>query len=89
MKKLAGLDDVKTLKGRDNWIRAKSIVDRLFDGDEAKEYRERIDEQETFYSTDYTKHISQVSKNKCNCLTCGFCDEGTNYCYDLAVFSIH
>ena len=64
IQKLAGLDDVKTLKGRDNWIQAKLIVDRLFEGDEVDGYKERIDEQETFYLTDYTKHLSQVSEKQ-------------------------
>jgi hypothetical protein len=76
IRKLAGLDDVKVLKGRDNWIRTKGIVDEVFQGVEAEEYRDRIDNQETFYSTDYIPHLSKASDHKCNCLTCGFCDKG-------------
>jgi hypothetical protein len=76
IRKLAGLDDVKVLKGRDNWIRTKGIVDEVFQGVEAEEYRDRIDNQETFYSTTYIPHLSKASDHKCNCLTCGFCDKG-------------
>lgn len=70
------MDDVKTLKGRDNWIRARHINDKLFIGSEADNRRTRIDDQETFYTTDFAPHLSIISNHKCNCLTCGFCDEG-------------
>ena len=83
IKKLAGLYNVKTLKGQDNWIQVKSIIDKLFDSDKAKKDKDQVDAQEVFYSTDFIKHLSCVSENKCNCLTCGFCDKGMVFfcCY--------
>ena len=74
MKKLAGLDDVKTLKGRDNFLRMETIVDQVFDEEKAKSYKERISEISTFYLTDFIPHLSVESNCKCCCLTCGFCD---------------
>ena len=77
MKKLAGLDDVKTLKGRDNFLRMERIVDQVFDEEKAKSYKERISEISTFYLTDFIPHLSKESNHKCYCLTCGFCDPCT------------
>eukprot|EP00980_Cylindrotheca_fusiformis_P025942 scaffold14950_cov156-Cylindrotheca_fusiformis.AAC.1 len=76
IKKLAGLDDVKVLKGRDNFNKARKITDELFlDGEEAHTtLKQRIDDQELFFHTDYIPHLERISNNKCNCLTCGFCD---------------
>jgi hypothetical protein len=95
IKKLAGLDDCKVLKGRNNWIRARKISDTVFDGNAAEEYKERVDSQEEFYSTDFIPHLSKISNHKCNCLTCGFCDKSkcqnmkrqdTNSCKYLTTF---
>ena len=88
IKALAALDDVKVLKGRENWIRARKIAIALFgkDTDEAKEMIERIDKQETYYHTDFVPHLFRVSNNKCNCFTCGFSDEGKIIWLVVALF---
>ncbi|CAJ1930039.1 unnamed protein product [Cylindrotheca closterium] len=73
--KLAGLDDVKTLKGQGNWIQARGIIADVYQGEQATEYLERVDSQETYYNTDFMPHLRAVSQHQCNCLTCGFCDK--------------
>eukprot|EP00980_Cylindrotheca_fusiformis_P024057 scaffold11480_cov117-Cylindrotheca_fusiformis.AAC.1 len=63
IKRLAGLDDVKVLKGRDNFIRARNIVDALLIGDENDNMKKRIDKQEEFFKVDYIAHLRSNSKN--------------------------
>eukprot|EP00980_Cylindrotheca_fusiformis_P023019 scaffold10054_cov140-Cylindrotheca_fusiformis.AAC.10 len=77
IKKLAGLDDVKVLKGRDNFEKARKIADELFLEHEVAHavLKQRIDNQELFLQTDYIPHLRTISDNKCNCLTCGFSDK--------------
>jgi hypothetical protein len=89
IKKLSGLDDIRVLKGRDNFIRARWAVDELCrperlgitDEEEigalqekAVALKRRIDETETFYMTGWNGHVESHAKFACCCLDRGFYD---------------
>jgi hypothetical protein len=77
IKSLSGLDDVKVLKGRDNFIRLRNFAKQVCEhGEETKRIIERIDDCELFHQTDFVPHLQRVGTHKCNCLTCGFNDKG-------------
>ena len=76
VKTLAGLDDVKVLKGRDNFDRLRELARDLVDDTvERQEIISSIDDSEVFYQTDFVDHLRRHSNQACNCLSCGFsCD---------------
>ena len=57
---LAGLDDVKVVKGRENWNKTTAIAKEILKGCNLDEMLKRIDNQETFYSTDYIPHLVRI-----------------------------
>jgi hypothetical protein len=76
-KTLSGLDDVKVLKGTDNWKRLKHINDHVtWSVEDRRKIGKRLTEQELYYQTDYVPHLKSIGDMQCNCLTCGFCDKG-------------
>jgi hypothetical protein len=77
IKSLSGLDDVKVLKGRDNFIGLRAFANKVCEhGEETKRIIKRIDDCELFHQTDFVPHLQRVGTHKCNCLTCGFNDKG-------------
>ena len=76
LKALSGLDDIKVAKGMENFKRQREIADLYFSGAGKDQMKQRIDDHELFCQTDFVPHLQEVSENKCNCLTCGFCNEG-------------
>ena len=75
--KLSGLDDVKVLKGTDNWKRLHRINDQNTACIERRRIiSKRIKEQELFYQTDFVPHLKPKGDMQCNCLSCGFFDKG-------------
>jgi len=75
IKSLSGLDDTKTVQGRDNFIRMRKLVDDLVDEDEQKKnFADRVDQSESFLKCNFMGHLSRVGNCCCNCLTCGFND---------------
>ena len=76
VKSLAGLDDTKVLKGKDNFRKLREICDKLYSVDKAKLMRDRIDECKLYHKTDYVLHLTRVGSHRCNCLSCGFCEIG-------------
>lgn len=75
--KLSGLDDVKVLKGTDNWKRLHRINDQITACIERHQnISKRIQEQQLYYQTDYVPHLKPKGDMQCNCLSCGFFDKG-------------
>ena len=76
MMSLAGLDDTKVEKGRDNFIALKKMADEVYSTDEeATALKDKIDEVEIFHQSEFIHHLGRHGTNRCNCLTCGFNDE--------------
>jgi hypothetical protein len=75
LKALSGLDDIKVAKGMENFKREREISALYFSGARKDQMKQRIDNDELFYQTDFVPHLKKVSENNCNCLTCGFCNE--------------
>jgi hypothetical protein len=77
IKSLSGLDDVKVVKGRDNFIALREFAKKVCDdGEETKRIIERIDECELYHQTDFVPHLNRIGTHNCNCLTCGFNNTG-------------
>jgi hypothetical protein len=77
IKKHSGLDDVKVLKGTENWNRLRRLCNLLAPSVEPRlVMASRIDKLEIFYQKDYTAHLQRIGDHQCHCLTCGFCDTG-------------
>ena len=77
IKKLSGLDDIKVLKGRDNWILMRELSEEFAASvPEHRVLKERIDVQEVYYQIEYSIHLGRVGTHSCNCLNCG-CQEKT------------
>jgi hypothetical protein len=76
IKSLSGLDDVRVLKGKDNFEALRVIAKGLLGPGEAKAMVKRVDDTELFYQTDYVPHLQVVGEYGCNCLTCGFFNPG-------------
>ena len=73
IKSLAGLDDVKVQKGRDNFKLLRDVASEVFDeGEERQKFIERIDAAKLYYQTEYIPHLQRVGSHCCNCMTCGF-----------------
>ena len=90
LKRLSGLDDTKVLKGRDNFERMRTIARAflLAGSPELKSMLGRIDAEELYYQTDYVGHL-KAGGHHCNCLACGFYDEGTpQFCFIAPVFVV-
>jgi hypothetical protein len=79
IKSLSGLDDVKVLKGRDNFARLREIAKQVLEPDEVKPFIKQCDDVELYYQTDYVPHLQRDGTHKCNCLTCGFNDKGESH----------
>ena len=76
IKSISGLDDVKVLRGRDNFIGLRAFAKKVCEhGEETKRIIERIDDCELFHQTDFAPHLQRVGTHKCNCLTCGLNDK--------------
>ena len=84
IKKLSGLDDTRVMKGRDNFNRAKRIVDELYtadvDAEEAVNLKKRIEDSELFYRTEFCAHVQSESDYSCSCFECGFHDSSGVEC---------
>jgi hypothetical protein len=77
IKRLSGLDDTKVLKGMENFISIRQYA-KQYGGLDCERILQQVDEVELFYKTDYIPHLNRTSDHQCNCLTCGFHDEGTS-----------
>jgi hypothetical protein len=77
IKSLSGLDDVRVLKGRDNFKSLRVIAKKVCKYEDVDVTVKKIDNIEIFYQTDYVPHLARVESHRCNCLTCGFNDRGT------------
>jgi hypothetical protein len=90
LKALSGLDDIKVAKGMENFKREREISALYFSGARKDQMKQRIDNDELFYQTDFVPHLKKVSENNCNCLTCGFCDESKSCvnCYKSQLKSL-
>jgi hypothetical protein len=81
IKRLAGIDDAKVLKGRYNFDRmrdlTKSIVDDI---EERNQMLKEIDKIKVFYQTNFSDHLQRQSNQRCNCLSCGFSNEEEILC---------
>jgi hypothetical protein len=77
IKRLSGLDDTKVLKGMENFISIRKYA-KQYGGPDCERLLQQVDEVELFYKTDYIPHLKRTSDHQCNCLTCGFHDEGTS-----------
>jgi hypothetical protein len=79
IKRLAGLDDVKVLKGRENFETLCKFAEKYCKaGKERQMALDQINQAELFYQTDYVGHLERESSHKCDCLTCGFHNTGTS-----------
>jgi hypothetical protein len=77
IKSLSGLDDLKVLKGRDNFIGLREFAKKVCDdGEETKRLIEQIDECKVYHQTDFVPHLMRTGSHNCNCLTCGFNETG-------------
>jgi hypothetical protein len=89
IKSLSGLDDVRVLKGRDNFKSLREIAKKVCNYDDVEGTVNMIDDIKIFYQTDYVPHLAGVGSHRCNCLTCGFNDSGTCFsilCSDVRGF---
>jgi hypothetical protein len=78
IKKLSGLDDVKTERGRDNFVRMRRLVGQVCSLNEAPALKKEVDDVELFHKTDFDNHLSREAEYSCSCLTCGFWDKGAS-----------
>jgi hypothetical protein len=76
IKKLSGLDDVKTEKGRENFIQLRKLIEKLVSPDREDAMKKRVDAVELFHKSDFDKHLERHSEYACACLSCGFFDKG-------------
>jgi hypothetical protein len=85
IKSLSGLDDVRVLKGRDNFEALRNIAKRVCrPGEETDSIINSIDGAELFYQTDFVPHLRRSGSHRCNCVTCGFNDSGESFmCSDI------
>jgi len=75
IKSLSGLDDVRVVKGTENFRRLKKLSEKLAPSvAEHRAIAKRIDAVELFYITDYVHHLERSAEFKCCCLTCGYQD---------------
>jgi hypothetical protein len=88
IKSLSGLDDVRVLKGRDNFKSLRVIAKKVCKYEDADATVKKIDDCEIFYQTDYVPHLAKVGSHSCNCLTCGFNDSGTCFLQFFVVFTV-
>lgn len=78
IKRLAGLDDTKVLKGRENFKRMAELAEKLCsDVDERKALLKSIEDAELYHLTDFQNHLMRAGNQKCCCLSCGFCEPGS------------
>jgi hypothetical protein len=75
LKSLSGLDDIKVVQGRKNFIRIRSLIDKLAAPEESTTMRKQVDDVELFYKTDFQNHLEWEGEHACCCLTCGFFDK--------------
>ncbi len=85
LKSLSGLDDIKVVQGRENFIRIKSLIDKLAEPEESAAMKKQVDEVELFHKTDFQNHLEREGKHACCCLTCGFFDHSKFPCHWLIV----
>jgi hypothetical protein len=85
LKSLSGLDDIKVVQGRENFIRIKSLIDKLAEPEESAAMKKQVDEVELFHKTDFQNHLEGEGKHACCCLTCGFFDHSKFPCHWLIV----
>jgi hypothetical protein len=57
IKKLSGLDDVKTEKGRENFIQLRKLIEKLVSPDREDAMKKRVDAVELFHKTGFNKHL--------------------------------
>jgi len=68
----------------DNFIRMRELTEKLYFALDNETQVEKakiltdIDEVELFHSTDFCPHLDRNSTHKCNCLTCGFEQDGSD-----------
>ena len=80
LKSLAGLDDIDTYKGTENFERMKSMADILCNlsgqAGALKPLLEKIERVVVFHKTDFHRHLdlalTETSKHCCTCIRCGF-----------------
>ena len=77
IKKLSGLDDVKTERGRENFVRMRRLAGQLCSLEEAPALKKEVDDTELYHKTDFDHHLSRQAEHSCSCLTCGFWNKGT------------
>jgi hypothetical protein len=75
LKSLSGLDDIKVVQGRENFIRMRSLIDKLAEPEESATMKKQVDDVELFYKTDFQNHLEREGEHACCCLTCGFFDK--------------
>jgi hypothetical protein len=61
IKKLSGLDDVKTEKGRENFIQLRKLIEKLVSPDKEDAMKKRVDAVELFHKSDFDKHLERHS----------------------------
>jgi hypothetical protein len=80
LKALSGLDGIKVVQGRENFIRIRSLLDKLAEPEESAKLKKEVDEVELFYKTDFSNHLEREGEFACCCLTCGFYDKSEFPC---------
>jgi len=75
LKSLSGLDDIKVVQGHENFIRIRSLIDKLAEPEESAKMKKQVDEVELFHKTDFQNHLEREGDHACCCLTCGFYDQ--------------
>jgi hypothetical protein len=76
LKSLSGLDDTKTVCGRENFQKLRDLVKVFYNPEDWAEKVEAINRVELYYQTDYVGHLQRVGSHGCNCLACGFYNSG-------------
>lgn len=81
IRSLAGLDNISTIKGHENFLNMKAMVDNLtgiIGGDETKEkgdeLKKEIDWIVEWHKVDFIPHLGK-GESKCMCMKCGFYDD--------------
>jgi hypothetical protein len=74
LKSHSGLDNIKVVEGRNNFICIQSLIENLAEPEESAAMKKQVDEVILFHKTDFQNHLEREGKYACCCLTSGFFD---------------
>jgi hypothetical protein len=79
IKSLLGLNDVRVLKGWENFKSLQVIAKKVCKYEDVEATVKKIDNCKIFYQMDYVPHLARVGSHRCNCLAYAFNDSGMSF----------